>query len=853
MTLHWLTQAPRIIRGVNWGMPWVQGTLAPDAARQLGGAAVQSRITALWPDGSVKWTAHSTVAGPNTPLPQLQTTAKAAQPLLAEDRYDGIYIDTGVMTGYFQRHGEGQHLLEWLRIGERPYVQDLRLSVLVDKVQYYARLDDVVIEHNGPVAATVKVTAHIQAGDQRLLDYELRLRFYRGVAQVEIIHTVIIVAPLSYTGLALSYQTPLQGPAWNRQFKVAGDDGVYAEPAQLLMSRRYRFNNTAYATQARGEIVTELDPEMLKNGRENAVWQAFSITQGDFDHYDLAKATDDAHSWLHIGHGHRALGTIYAGGVAGGVALSSEYFWQKTPSKLAVADLCEQQTTMTAYLWADSATPMDFRHYDAHEHSGAYEGMQEVRATAVGIANTSRLWVTLYEAPATNDQLWALAQENNAPAQLVMAPTDYHDTQVLGTWSLPDHSTPVKAHLESHLAKLKQFYLREVEQQGWYGYWNYGDVMHTYDNYRHVWCYDFGGYAWQNTELMVNIWLWQDFLRTGDPAGFAFASAMTRHTSEVDQYHAGEYAGLGSRHNVEHWGDSCKEVRISEAGLHRYYYYLTGDERVGEILSAVKDVETRAFAELAPLRIYYAKAAQHNPFLIRIGPDWVALTSNWFTQWERTGDPEYLRRIQTGFKCIQGFKLHLAAGPIVRFDTETKTLQEDAEHSGGGYHMEIAFGAPQFWMEYIQNFGGESLAQMVAEFGRFYAWSDEEKRAHSDGYITAQRTGWPMFATGLMAYAGKFYNDPKLKRRAWQQLLLPLESDMPVDLDATQTQVTTWKTTTMQPWVSTNMVSQWCLNVILVLALIGDDLPASIDWNQYQDQAVTSLAKAPQRGTTTKL
>jgi len=38
---------------------------------------------------------------------------------------------------------------------------------------------------------------------------------------------------------------------------------------------------------------------------------------------------------------------------------------------------------------------------------------------------------------------------------------------------------------KTHLTRLR--HLR------WYGFWNFGDVMHTYDSYRHVWRYDVGG------------------------------------------------------------------------------------------------------------------------------------------------------------------------------------------------------------------------------------------------------------------------------------------------------------------------------------------------------------------------
>src|SRR5690606_8729904 len=128
----------------------------------------------------------------------------------------------------------------------------------------------------------------------------------------------------------------------------------------------------------------------------------------------------------------------------------------------------------------------------------------------------------------------------------------YYQTKALGVWSLPDTSSPAKAYLEEQLNEAFLFYKKEIEQRRWYGFWNYGDVMHTYDPIRHQWRYDLGGFAWQNTELVPNIWLWYSFLRSGREDIFKMAEAMTRHTSEVDCYHLGEYKGLGSRHNVVH-------------------------------------------------------------------------------------------------------------------------------------------------------------------------------------------------------------------------------------------------------------------------------------------------------------
>ncbi len=49
------------------------------------------------------------------------------------------------------------------------------------------------------------------------------------------------------------------------------------------------------------------------------------------------------------------------------------------------------------------------------------------------------------------------------------------------------------------------------------------------------------------------------------------------------------------------------------AGLHRYYYYLTADERIGEIMEQVKDNETYAFDALPPMREFYERETKRIP------------------------------------------------------------------------------------------------------------------------------------------------------------------------------------------------------------------------------------------------
>ena len=122
------------------------------------------------------------------------------------------------------------------------------------------------------------------------------------------------------------------------------------------------------------------------------------------------------------------------------------------------------------------------------------------------------------------------------------------------------------------------------------------------------------------------------------------AEAMTRHTSEVDVYHLGRFNMLGSRHNVRHWGDGAKELRISQAAYHRFYHYLTTDERIGDLMHAVVDADYQLI-EIDPMREAQPRTGPiPYPARIRGGPDWLACVANWMTEWERTGKSEVSRQ-----------------------------------------------------------------------------------------------------------------------------------------------------------------------------------------------------------------
>jgi hypothetical protein len=267
------------------------------------------------------------------------------------------------------------------------------------------------------------------------------------------------------------------------------------------------------------------------------------------------------------------------------------------------------------------------------------------------------------------------------------------------------------------------FYMTQPEQQRWYGFWDFGDVMHSFDNVRHVWRYDLGGMAWDNSELGTDMWLWYSFLHTGRADIFRFAEAMTRHTGEVDSYHIGPFAGLGSRHNVRHWGCGAKEARISQAGYRRFYYYLTTDERVGDVMHEMLNADFKT-VDFDPMRLAQpATAAEKKiaPTRVRLGPDWLAFLGNWMTEWERTGDTQWRDKILAGVESLSTMPLGLRTGKSLVFGYDPKTGKlYQLNDEPGTYNLATIMGGAEVVFDLNQMLDDARWHKLWLQYCRLY-------------------------------------------------------------------------------------------------------------------------------------
>ncbi len=683
--INWLGKTPApAATGVSWGVPWPKGAVPKAQTFALVAAdgktlPLQTWPLAYWPDGSLKWSGFATVATPANAGPFKLSAGDATTSvpatgakLTVQQSASAIDVDTGAMKARLLT--SGANLIESLSVGGREVARagqlvcilqngpDVDEGVAPRREKFMSNVQKVTVEQAGPVRAVVKIDGmHKTAnGAREWLPFSVRLYFYAGQEAVRVVHTLIFDGDQEkdfIRGVGLTFAVPLREPSWNRHVRFSGPDGgLWAEPIQP---------GGGNATQAAGQRFEGGRFYAPSDTEQHAIWSDYRLTQPTPEGFTIHKRTNAQSSWVFADAGRRASGLAFVGDVSGGLAISVKDFWQSFPTGLEIRDAAKATAQLTAWLWSPEAPAMDMRHYATRAHglNATYEDVQAGMSKAYGVARTSELTITPTGEVPSKAAMAAMARAGEHRPLLVAPPKHIHAAGVFGVWSLPDRSTPLKKAVEDKLDSVLAFYQQQVDERHWYGFWTFGDYIHSYNNAQHVWYYDWGGHAWQNTELGVPLWVWTSFLRTGRADVFRMAEAQTRNTSETNVYHIGAMAGLGSRHNVVKWGDGAKEARVSQAAHWRPYYYLTTDERTGDIMRAQLTADLAAVKH-DPMRLAQPVLPQDPKFpgRIRIGPDWFALAGNWMTEWERTGDKQWLDRINAGVDAILAMPYWIRSG-----------------------------------------------------------------------------------------------------------------------------------------------------------------------------------------------
>lgn len=852
--------APGVAHALTWGLPWPRGTLAKAtalAARGADGAAVplQSWPLAYWPDGSIKWTGHAAAgrlpAGGLTVAPGKPATPQA--PVRISEGPDGITVRSGDAEYRIPRSGGA--LIASASLKGRVTLRNARLVALrqdglpgeraaIATQRFESDVRAITVEQRGPVRAVVRIDGVHRGEGREWLPFTVRLAFHADGGPVRIVHSFAFDGDGTsdfLCGIGVACDVPMTDELHNRHVRFAGEEAALWgeavrnlpgwQPGSFALADRFR-------DQLDGKPVPPLSAMDAKTREQLATVPSFGdfkLFQGSARAFTVTKRRKPGLAWIKADHGGRGGGLAYAGGISGGVALGLRDFWQRHPTALEVNGAEGDAATLTAWLWSPDGGAMDLRHYSDEPHGldMQYEDYEAGFATATGIGRTSELFLWLQPATPSRAELVQLAGIVREPPLLVASPQHLHATGVFGIWGLPDRSTPLKARLEDEYDRLLAFYQHEVEQRDWTGFWDYGDIMHTYDDDRHVWRYDVGGYAWDNSEMGSDLWLWTAFLRSGDAKRFRMAEAMTRHTSEVDFYHLGRFAKLGTRHGVRHWGDGAKEPRISMAPLRRFLHYLTADERTGDLMRFVVDSD-RKIAEISPVRKIMEPSRY--PAIARSGPDWFAFAGNWMTEWERTGDTKWRDRILKGMKALADMPYGLLSGPPLGYDPATGQLFDIGYHLKVYYLLTMVFGGAEILFELDGLVDMPKWDAALVKFAESYNLPEPERvKALGPGAVNAlfgygddklYTTVWYARMTAFAAYKKR---DPALARRAWTELLRGRGGRLAQPfLQAPEREVsgpTVLEPRGEIPGITTNNVGQWSLNFVELLAMVGDHAP----------------------------
>ncbi|MET0266148.1 MAG: DUF6250 domain-containing protein [Duganella sp.] len=864
--LYWLEGQPDSFAGATWGVPWPQGRIARDTAFALHSGAdnkgqpVQSWPLAYWPDGTLKWSAHALPpsadgARPQAgytlqPLPEQAARSTPAGSLLAKESASTIEIDTGVLQCTLPR--SGAVLVSAMRRNGQQLLRDGRLVLLVDgaiddetqgasRRAFDSAIDKVTLEQNGPQRTVVRIEGshrHRHGDGARLLPFVVRLYFYKNSDAVRLLHTLVYDAdPASayIRGVGLRFGVPLAAELYDRHIRFVGDNGgVFAEAVKGLTGLRRDAGQAVYDAQLSGRAVplAQMSAQVKKGLPYIPPFGSYSLLQSHADGFSISKRTSAGHGWIKAASGARASGTAYLGTPTGGVAFGVRNFWQSYPGQIDISGAETALATVTMWLWAPQAPAMDLRFYhdgmgeDTHEKQRdaldiTYEDYEPGFGTPLGVARTSELQWQLLPATPSNEQLVAISRRIQSPPQLITPVGRIYQAGVFSDYWSPAPAQPnaEQTKLAKQLAWSFDFYRNQVEYRKWYGFWDYGDVMHTYDNQRHVWRYDVGGYAWDNSELSTDIWLWHYFLHTGRADVFRMAEAMTRHTGEVDVHHIGPFSPLGSRHNVQHWGDSAKQLRISTVINRRFMYYLTADERIGDLMTAQIDAVNRLQTVIPGRKIGQVAPTvdPENHASVSFGTDWGAIAGAWFTAWERSGQHEIRDKLLRSMASIaaqpEGF---LAGGGTMNLRTGAFIVEKEKKINVS--HLSAVFGLPEICSELIRNVPQPAFRDAWLRYCRLYNATEAQQKAELGQSLGKLNLG--QGHARLLGYAAVQWQDRALLKRAWAQFYEGKAGLLDKDLVARRVSPPlVLREIEEAPAISTNAIAQWGLGALGMMAL----------------------------------
>jgi hypothetical protein len=892
--VKWLEGTPSYLAGVTFGLPWPRGQHLANATSftASGDAKLQSWATAYWPDGSLKWTGHA-LAATETPSDEYIITASGSGPgnstvprrrrqsngIQVSDNGNEVVVNTSKITATFPK--SGNVIVASIRAGNKTVGANGRLVLRsqsgtpdddedgkptdIEYLSFTSKVSNVTVSSDNTVRTLVTVQGmHSTVGESvhgDWLPFTVRFYMYANSEAIRIIHTIIYDGDMSkdfISGIGLRFNLPLAGEeTYNRHVRIAGvDGGLLREAVQGVTGLRRDPGATVRSAQFNGTATPDKktwDSRVTNRLQWVPTWSDYRLTQLSPDGFNLKKRTKAGQSWVKIPGGTRSGGLAYLGGsTVGGLAIGLRDFWKKYPTSLDISNAASDTGSITMWLYSPQAGPMDIRPY--HDGLGqdtyakqldaleiTYEDYEGGYNTPYGVGRTNELYLYAFSSTPTPEKLSTLTNHTNNPPVLIPEPEYIRDTKAIGSyWNVPGAVSSAQAEkIESNMDFLIKFYEGQVEQRRWYGFWDHGDMIHTYDDDRHQWRYDIGGYAWDNSELSPDLFFWDFFLRTGRADVYRLAHDQVRHGGEVDSYHLGNFTGLGTRHGVQHWGDSAKQARIATPVYRKAFYYISGgDERTGDITREILDVD-QSFLRVDARRKVRDASIVYNPdpeaLYLNFGTDWAGIAQAYLIEWERQGPraQEARAKLEEAIRTYPNLKNGFVTGEALYNSLTGAWSPPPTDTANNGNvtvsHLSGVFGVLETIDQLVEHFGspqhnltkpfldafldycyfyGASKAEQAARYGQNFGTLNL-KQGHSrfTAYVANRRNNATLVSRVWEEYLGDGSKDGLAPNAPWKterigasEVLLPIDE---------------------AKWVSTNAMALYGVAGMENLALVG--------------------------------
>jgi len=173
----------------------------------------------------------------------------------------------------------------------------------------------------------------------------------------------------------------------------------------------------------------------------------------------------------------------------------------------------------------------------------------------------------------------------------------------------------------------------------------------------------------------------------------------------------------------------------------------------------------------------------------------------------------------------------MMSGPSFGYDPATATLYEIGGDLTSSYHLVTIFGGAELVAELLQLMEAPKFETTWLQFCRLYNAGEAERSAVLGAAAPKKYFEFPVWHARLTAYAAMRTNDSVLARRAWDELLNGFQrsSDEHLPIHPRRLQgPDVLEPVEEVPWMETNHTSQWSLNVIELMGMIGAYAPADL-------------------------